>query len=183
MLRHVEYHNERLNLTRHHFFNTSAKIDLVKIISVPEDLDSKTYKCRIEYDQEIQKVEFIEYPRPEIKSLKLIEVPKLNYNFKYANRSELEKLYQLRETSDDILIVKKGLITDTSYANVALKKGNQWFTPDKPLLSGTARKRLIAEGRLVEARILVDDLKKYDAIKIINAMNELDESCVATLFY
>ena len=54
---------------------------------------------------------------------------------------------------DDILIIRNGLITDMSYANVAFFDGTQWLTPRIPLLAGTCRERLLETGPIREADI------------------------------
>jgi 4-amino-4-deoxychorismate lyase len=88
-------------------------------------------------------------------------------------------LFTQRQNHDDILIVKNGLITDTSYSNVAFFDGQLWFTPHQPLLPGTARARLLHEGCLQEAKITLTDLHRFEKCSLINAMLPLGECRVA----
>lgn len=56
----------------------------------------------------------------EIRSLRLVAADdELDYHLKYADRSALARLLQRRDDCDEILIVRDGAITDTSYSNVA----------------------------------------------------------------
>lgn len=70
--------------------------------------------------------------------------------------------------------MKNGFITDTSYANIILKKDNEFFTPKIPMLKGTKRQHLIDEDILIEKNIKPSDLKKYSSFALINSLNDLD---------
>ncbi len=61
-------------------------------------------------------------------------------------------IYSPNEGHDDILIIRDGLLTDTSICNVALWNGTSWITPARPLFSGTMRAYLLDKG-LVQAEI------------------------------
>ena len=92
----------------------------------------------------ITRIEFEPYVRPAVRSLKVVLSDSISYGYKSADRSALDHLFQLRGECDDILIVKKGCVTDSYYANVAFWDGKHWFTPDTPLLPGTMRASLLA---------------------------------------
>jgi len=79
-----------------------------------------------------------------------------------------------KEQCDDILIIKKGLVSDTSIANIAFYDGKLWFTPKAALLKGTCRTRLLLEGKIIEKEIRVEDIKKYKKIALMNAMIDFD---------
>ena len=59
-------------------------------------------------------------------------------------------------------------------ANVAFWNGTGWITPDTPLLPGTMRAYLIEKGVLAEDRIILEDLSRYQCVRLINAMRDLD---------
>lgn len=61
---------------------------------------------------------------------------------------------------DEIIIIKNGLVTDTSFTNIAIYKHGMWLTPKHPLLLGTKRAALLEKGIIQEADITVDDLMK-----------------------
>ncbi|RZD16057.1 MAG: hypothetical protein EVJ46_07655 [Candidatus Acididesulfobacter guangdongensis] len=72
----------------------------------------------------------------------------------------------------DILIVKKGLITDTSYSNIILYDGKEWVTPESYLLNGVKRRYLLNECIIKEIKVRTADLKNFKKISLINAMLE-----------
>lgn len=94
----------------------------------------------------------------------------MHYPLKYTHRDELNALFELRGTCDDVLIVKHGLLKDTTIANIALKINGQWITPQTPLLYGTTRARLIDEGFLKPAILTPNDIPHAQKVAIMNAM-------------
>jgi 4-amino-4-deoxychorismate lyase len=174
-LRNIYWHNQRLNRTRQLLFGATDERDLEEIIETPTDLTDAIYKCRVTYGLEIEKIEFESYSPKPIKTLKIIHQNRIDYSFKYANRSGLHALYAQKENCDDVLIIKNGLITDTSYCNIAFFDGKNWLTPEKPLLEGTERAFLLSEGILQTVDISVQDLKHFQYFKLFNAMMNWNE--------
>jgi 4-amino-4-deoxychorismate lyase len=127
------------------------------------------------YETEIERIEYEPYIWRPVSTLKLVRSDTIDYASKYADRSELERLFAQRGTCDDILISKQGFVSDTFYANSAFWDGQNWYTPDTPLLAGTMRAFLLDQGQLREARIRQADLGKYMKVRLINAMNTLQE--------
>lgn len=166
----LRYHEARLNRTRAALWNVFEPIDLASALIIPEDLGLEKYKCRVTYGRDIVNIEWEKYQPRAIQSLRLVEDNAIDYAFKYKNREALNTLHAQRGHCDDVLIVKNGLITDTSYANVAFFDGNKWYTPFRPLLPGTRRAYLVDEMVLVPKEIKVDDLLQYSAVKLFNAM-------------
>ena len=98
------------------------------------------------------------YVPREIRSLRLVAADdELDYHLKYADRSALARLLQRRDDCDEILIVRDGAITDTSYSNVAFFDGRKYVTPDTFLLNGMRRQYLLGTGVLTECRITPSD--------------------------
>jgi len=171
----LDFHNARFNFSRKKIFNISNRINLTDIIFFPDDKLEGLYKCRIIYDKEIKSVEFIPYKLKKIRTLKLIDDNKIEYSYKFKDRKNLENLFNKRETADDIIIVKNNFITDSFFGNIIFQKNNKFYTPNTPLLEGTKRAQLLAEGIILEREILKQDIKKFDAIYLINAMIDLFE--------
>ena len=170
----ISYHNQRLNQARRMILGLNDWIDLRDIIIFPENLGNGLYKCRVSYGKSIGNIEFTPYHKPLIKSLMIVEADDIEYGHKFTDRSAIDLLFQKKGDCDDILIVKKGLITDTSYCNILFFDGNNWLTPSHPLLPGTKRARLIEEGIIQSATIKQDDLKQFSHAVLINAMLDLD---------
>lgn len=76
---------------------------------------------------------------------------------------------------DEIIIVKHGLLTDTSFTNLAIYDGNHWITPKRPLLLGTKRAALLDKGIIQEADITLNDLRNAVKVSLFNAMIEFGE--------
>jgi 4-amino-4-deoxychorismate lyase len=175
-LQNIHWHNIRFNHSRRKLFGIKEELKLETFIKIPPDLTNAIYKCRLTYSLEIEKTEFEKYTPRIIQSLKVVEADDLDYSFKYADRTKLQNLFDLSGNCDDILIIKNGLLTDTSYANIVFWDGEKWITSSSPLLKGTARERLLSEGKISEAKITIEDLKIFKKARIINAMNDLTES-------
>jgi len=170
VLQNMENHNSRLNHSRKALYKSTDIIDLQQVIQIPSDIKKGLYKCRVSYSKEIKTIEFELYVPRTIKSLRLIEANTIFYNYKYTNRGRLNELLTKRERFDEILIVKNGYITDTSYSNIIFFDGTQWFTPSTPLLQGTMRSSLLKNNVIAEMKIKVADLKQFKKARLINAM-------------
>ncbi|MCS7019391.1 MAG: aminotransferase class IV [Cytophagales bacterium] len=178
---HLAYHQMRIEKTLQKLFSGRVTISLSETLTIPHYLDNNVYKCRVVYDTQIRAVQFLPYALRPVRSLQIVEVPPdFDYSCKWANRTAIDQLKQ-KITTDDILIVRNGKITDTSYANVALWDGYQWFTPQQPLLEGTKRAQLLAAGILSEADIGVKELRDFKCIKLLNAMMEFSEAPVVEI--
>ena len=164
----LSYHNDRMNETRRHFFGDVSELDLKDCIN-PESFQSR-HRCRVEYAGNILKVEYFPYYIRPVTTLKLIVADDINYSYKSSDRTSINSLFALRGTQDDVLIVREGMLTDTSIANIALHKDGCWFTPVHPLLKGTKRKELLERGIIKEANIQADEIDDYTDIRLFNAM-------------
>jgi len=163
---HLSYHQRRLDLTLQKF-NLAAHYNLSELITPP---DETLYRCRFLYDDLHCSIEYHPYIPKKITSLRLIQDNTIEYSSKYANRNDLNTLFELREGCDDILIVKNGYLTDTTIANIAIFINNQWLTPKLPLLEGTTRSRLIDEGKIIPANISITDALGASKVALMNAM-------------
>lgn len=130
------------------------------------------FKCRVIYDAEIRLIEFIPYVTPIINTLKIVDTDIASLPYKMADRTEYQKVFAKKDVCDDVLLVKNGLLTDTSYCNIALFDGKQWFTPRYPLVMGVNRAELLAKGILEEKEIKLDTLMNFQRISLFNALNE-----------
>ncbi|MCB2221629.1 MAG: aminotransferase class IV family protein [Bacteroidetes bacterium] len=174
-LQHLPFHSARMNRARKALFGIDEKIDLNQIIQIPEQLSNDIYKCRVTYDREISKIEFEKHIPRVVETLKIITSSDIDYPHKYLNRQHLKELYERRENCDDVLIIKDGFVTDTSFSNIIFWDGEQWITPATPLLKGTTRERLIQTGRISARKISNDDLKAFTKARIINALTDFED--------
>jgi len=163
---HLSYHQYRLDITLNHF-GIPPLYDLKYLIVAPKE---GLYRCRFLYNAEGFSIEFHPYLPKSINTLKLIHADSIDYPFKYSDRTTLNTLYDQREECDDVLIVKNGYLSDTTLANIALYDGTRWLTPDKPLLEGTTRARLIHEGFLFPAPLPLDAVLHAKKVAVFNAL-------------
>ncbi len=160
------YHQQRCDKSRQLLFNSHDILDLSSYIDAPK---SGLYRCRILYAEHLHSIEYIPYTPKEIQSLRIVS-SEIEYSLKYANRDALNALLESNKDVDEVIIEKKGYLTDTTISNIAFFDGEQWVTPEKPLLEGTMRAKLIDEGFLHPKQISKEDLKNYSQVALMNAM-------------
>ena len=131
------------------------------------------------YNERIERIELSSYKLKPINTVKLVHHNYINYLYKYEDRTELTSLYHQRGAADDIIIIKKGFLTDSYYANIALKyRDGLWYTPLNPLLKGTKRQYLIDHGALKVREISIDNVFQYEELCLFNSMIEMGEVTV-----
>ncbi|MBU1659380.1 aminotransferase class IV family protein [bacterium] len=167
---HMPYHQKRYESVLH-----SLGID--KVENLKEHLyppEKGLYRCRVVYTPHAINVTYHPYKKKDIRSLKLVYDDKIEYSLKSTNRDKIDALFEMKQGCDDILIVKKAMITDTSIANIAFFDSKVWLTPKKPLLKGTTRARLLDKGKIFEADIRVEDLDRFSKVALLNSMIDFD---------
>ena len=181
VLLNVGYHNARVNHARRKLFMASDDWDLNELIQLPELDRSLVYKCRFVYDTKPHSITFQPYIMRQIRALKLVECPEIDYSLKFLDRSALDFVKQQYMCFDDIIIVQNNRLTDCSFANIVFNDGIKWITPATPLLRGTKRQKYIGAQVIFEQDIAVSDMKQFTQARIINAMIDLDESPVISM--
>lgn len=169
-------HQARMDRARNELFGLKESCNLFDHLFSLMLPQSGLWKCRVTYSKQIEMVEFESYQKRPILSLKIVEADFIRYDYKFAQRDEINKLYNKKEGADDILIIRNKLLTDTSYCNVALWEGNKWITPLHPLLKGVRRESLIQMKKIIPGNILLSDLSSFKSIKLFNAMISFDEA-------
>jgi para-aminobenzoate synthetase/4-amino-4-deoxychorismate lyase len=82
---------------------------------------------------------------------------------------------------DDVLLYnERGEVTETCRANVAVRIGQNLWTPpiESGLLAGTYRSRLIAEGKVRERVIPLELLETYDELFSLNSVRGVQRACL-----
>lgn len=172
---HLDDHERRARATSLAVFGSPLNWNISKMV-VPEGVRRGLVKCRVVYDMAVREVTFAPYTFRRIGSLRLVEDDAVEYSLKSTDRYELERLFALRKGCDDVLIVRQGMITDTSFSNVVLEDATGLYTPDTFLLNGTCRRRLLNEGIIRERSIPAGELHRYDRLYLINAMIGLEDN-------
>ncbi|MGE5424200.1 MAG: aminotransferase class IV [Syntrophothermus sp.] len=171
----LDWHGERMERSVREFFLVRKHFRQLEI-TVPEEFSKGLVRCNIIYDQEIREIRFTRYQRRLIRTFRLVSSAAIHYSYKFYERKALEDLYNMRGNADEVIIIKNGLITDTTFSNLIFYDGNRWFTPSHPLLKGTCRERLIAEKTIEEREISPRELHYYCGCRIINAMTWPEET-------
>ena len=167
---HLSYHERRMHRAQQALFGSITIPRLADCLSVPERAQQGLHKCRVVYGQSVEKIEFVPYRPRLIRTLRRVNGDHLHYDHKYKDRRALNELFAQRKDCDDVLIIRDGLVTDTSYANIVFYDGKRWITPDRPLLPGTQRQYLLDQGMITEARIRETDVYSFQEFRIINAL-------------
>lgn len=170
----IELHQQRIDLTCK-VFSINRKIEL-KDISIPNFNDDLVRKCRIIYSKDDFSVSFSEYKQRKIENLKVVFDDTIDYSYKFENRDRLNSLFEDRGGCSDIIIVKNGCLTDTSFSNIVLFDGDKYFTPSSFLLNGTMRQKLLMDKIIFEKEIKLEDIHSFKKLYLINALNSIEDN-------
>ncbi len=169
-----ELHQKRMNDT-FAYFGKVCKIDIYSLFLNLEHDEDGLYKFRIEYDLENNfKTQIIPYAISELDDFELVIDNEIDYSFKSADRTQLQKLKD-KSHADEVIIVKNNQITDTSYSNLLFLKDKTWFTPKSYLLNGVMRQNLLLSKEIKETEISLDNIKEFTHFQLINALNDFDD--------
>lgn len=169
----LSWHEQRFAATQFYAFGTLRLPSLQYIIAMqlPENLQPDiVYKCRVEYDGREAIVDFAPYSKKNIRKIVATHTQELDYSFKYADRQQLDALKVHLKKDSEVLIINNGLVTDSTFTNVAFSKNDEWFTPANPLLEGIQRAHLIEKKILKPAIIHAEDVKYFRKIRLFNAL-------------
>jgi 4-amino-4-deoxychorismate lyase len=170
----LDFHQLRMDESIREFYGPEFFIDVKELLSACPLPTKGLHKIKLVYDTEVRSVKITPYKKKEVSQLKIVYDNAISYRHKFDNRAEIESLFSQRDGCDDIIIIKNYQVTDASYANLIFRRNNQWFTPKTFLLNGTARKQLLEREIIFEDRITINDLQRYEKVKLINAMLLLD---------
>lgn len=168
----LSYHQQRVDRARRSLYAKAPAFKLKKLLADWELPTTGQHKVRVVYGSELDGYTITPYEQRPVETLRAVHADDMDYGKKYADRSGINALFERRDDCDDILIVKRGHITDSSYANLAFDDGTHWYTPAWPLLRGTRREQLVERGILRTAVIRLRDLHHFRQVKLLNAMIE-----------
>lgn len=172
----LQYHNLRLNRSRFKLFGARSAIDLAEHIRPPHWCEAEPLvRCRVLCRETVESVEYLRYRLPVIASFKIVYADDIEYPHKREDRAAINALFTRRGIYDEIIIVKDNRITDASIANLVFFDGGAFFTPARPLLSGTKRVCLLEQKIIREEEIALEDLPRFQSVFLINSMIDLED--------
>ena len=170
----LKFHQQRMAATIREVYGDSAPVPSLEetlrdSVAIP---DAGLYKCRVVYDSTIRRIELEPYTLRPVRSLRLVVAPvDLDYHLKSADRCALAALAAGKDGCDEVIIVRDGLVTDTSYTNLLFRTTDgRLLTPRTPLLSGTMRRHLLDAGLVSEADITPCELVPGNSAHITHAL-------------
>lgn len=164
------YHQKRVEEAFRVLFPDKQPFMLKELLQSVDGPGTGLYKLRLEYGVEPGIMEFQEYRMRNVSSLQLVGIDHEPMEYKATERDYIDRAFSKRGLCDDVLMVRDGLLTDSSYANIALFDGKKWLSPRIPLLYGTRRAYLVDHGQIEPADIKADDLVQFQRIRLFNAM-------------
>ncbi len=174
---HIALHQQRISNSYKAVYNKECSLEIADCLEKMLLPKTGLFKCRLRYNEHTFDAEIIPYIPREINSLKVIR-SNISYQYKFTKRDQINKLFQQKGNADDIIIVKDGLITDSSYSNLVFFDGDDWFTSDTPLLKGIQREYLLSTAKIKERQIAEQDLSSYKLVGLINAMLDFEDKMV-----
>lgn len=92
---------------------------------------------------------------------------------KTTDRAAYESRLRRHPDVEDVLLVnERGLVTESTIANVVFRFGDLWVTPPVAdgLLPGVMRAQLLADGSVVEESVSVERAVTADAVALVNSV-------------
>jgi 4-amino-4-deoxychorismate lyase len=168
----LDYHQDRMERTFQAVYQRACPWSIKTMLpSIPLD---GLYKVRLLYNATDYHFEVHPYQSKKIPRLKLVEIGEYRYPHKWTDRSFINAACAQREDCDDVLMLRKGLLTDSSYANIVLDSGEAWITPVIPLFEGVQRAFLLDNNIIQTTTIHTVELASFKGFQLINAMNPFD---------
>lgn len=174
VLYNIDYHQQRIDATQDAFGR--KRINLSEIFTgIPTAICQGLFKCRLVYGDGLESIEFLPYSYPQVSRVAIVHDDNISYNFKSTDRSRLSELRK-NATTDEIIIIKNGFVTDGFATNLVFESEKGLFTPSSYLLRGTKRQFLIEANKIKEREIREEDITSYQRIYFINAMIDLADN-------
>lgn len=156
----------------HHALNEACK-------ALPRSSKRQRIKGRCVYNHSgIVELTFSPYTPRQVRRLRSVAADALDYSLKTTDRTAINQCFSQKEDCDDVVILREGLLTDTSIANIALwhTAKQQWLTPEHPLLRGTHRAALLRNGTIfLDAHLTTERLSEFSHLRLFNALLQWGE--------
>lgn len=169
----LSYHQQRFKQAVNEFFGCEPDFCLAEILIVPAEFQKGKVRCRINYNATQFEVKFYPYQPKQITQFRCIEVENWDYHLKFCDRKQFDLLNILQ--NEEVVIINNGKVSDCSIGNLLFLKEGIWYSPQDYLLKGTQLTALLEQNKVVLTQIRKEDLKAYESVMMINALNPFDE--------
>ncbi len=168
----LDSHQKRIARTFANFYTNDTPHDLQSLLRFDGE---GLFRCRFSYDAKGYAIEYLPYRLRTIERFYIVDSD-LHYSFKYTDRDALNNLKKGLGENEEVLIFKDGLLSDTTFSNVAILINDEWLTPKKPLLEGC----MLSTLDIKRADISREMVFRSQKIALINSMLGFYEiaSCV-----
>lgn len=177
----MSWHEKRYQAAHMHCFGSIPTQNLWDGIDLAKVYEKGIYRLKVIYDQRSKLIEIHAYEYVPRRTLQMVQDNTITYPWKYVERSRLDHLFSLRQGADDVLIIRQGKVTDTSIGNILFYDGQEWLTPNTPLLAGTCRARLLSEQKIRACSIREEDLAHFSGFQVINALRGFDPQLISDI--
>ena len=123
----LDLHSERLNKTRAEVFGVKNLINLFDEINLPCEEKGAISKVKVTYGKYLESIEIEPYSIKSHKKVKFLDIPELDYKYKSTERSALN--IPNNQELDDVIFLKNGFLTDSSYCNLVFFDGQKMGNP------------------------------------------------------
>ncbi len=169
----LDYHQRRIDHTFACWYPGKEPFKLNNVIPIDYPTHG-LYRLRVDYNAVDQTQNLADYRKRVINRFIPIECS-ISYGFKWTDRSNLDSIEVKVGKNEMALMTTRGRLRETPIANVIVKFGANWLTPMYPFFHGVMRASLLDKQLIQVADIFVEDLERCDDIRIINAMNGLED--------
>ncbi len=114
-------------------------------------------KCRVRYGREIGGVEFERYEPRRVRTLRAVSADGHGLSSETCRPCCARCRARSERDADEVVIVRGGLVADTSFSNLLFRTADRLLTPRRPLLKGVVRRWLLDRGIAEEADIPAGD--------------------------
>lgn len=171
----IDYHQSRVNRTFRALFPAEKPISIIEAVKTIKLPTEDIHRLRITYDTSVRRIEVVPYVRRSINKLIAFDVENIDYSYKFDDRSAMTAFAQKIPADCEPLFIVDGMVTDTSFSNIAFFDGESWYTPSTYLLRGTKRDFYVSNGFINERKITFADICIYQKASLINAMCDIGD--------
>lgn len=171
-IQNIEYHQARYHNACRNYLKNEPVLNLAEIINVPVKYQSGLVRCKVEYNSVEYQIQYFPYQAKRIEFFQLVQCENLNYQFKYTDR-EIFANFPI-STNSEVILLNDGKVSDCTIGNLLFLKNGKWFSPVDYLLKGTQLSRLLEKKRVELCRITADNLRDFEQVMMINALNPFD---------